>query len=274
MTALQATATLQSAPLVDTHAHLFVPGLPLVDGATSRPTYGCTDTDYLAALDAAGIRYGVIAAPSFLGTHIDYTLECLRRQPRLRGTAIVDADVPLQRLKELDRQGIVGIRYTLRNYPDVPDFRAPEYKRLLAAIADLGWHVHILAESDRLAAMVPVLAESGARLLIDHFGVPSGPQCPGQQAILRALQTGRTWVRLSAPYRLSAGVSAAELARLFLREAGPDRLLWGSDWPWVGHEGHYSLAAAIRDFHDWIPDPRDRARIDANAVAMYRFNER
>jgi predicted TIM-barrel fold metal-dependent hydrolase len=264
----------QAAPLVDTHAHIFVPGLPLVDGATNRPGYSCTDTDYLAALDAAGIRYGVIAAPSFLGTHIDYTLECLRRQPRLRATAIVDADVPLQRLKELDRQGIVGIRYTLRNYRDVPDFRALEYRRLLAAVAELDWHVHILAESDRLATMVPLLAESGAKLLIDHFGVPSGPECPGQRAILGALETGRTWIRLSAPYRLSDGVLANELAQLFLREAGPDRLLWGSDWPWVAHEGQYSIAAAIRDFHEWIPDPQARARIDANALAFYRFKER
>lgn len=264
----------QSAPLVDTHAHIFVPGLPLVAGATSRPGYARTDADYLAALDAVGIRYGVIAAPSFLGTHIDYTLECLRRQPRLRATAIVDPQVPLQRLKDLDREGIVGIRYTLRNYPDVPDFRAPEYRRLLTAIAELDWHVHILAESDRLATMVPLLAESGVKLLIDHFGVPSGPTCPGQQAVLRALQTGRTWLRLSAPYRLAPGVSAVELAQTYLREAGPDRLLWGSDWPWVGHEEAYSLPEAIRHLHEWIPDPGDRARIDANAMALYRFNKR
>ncbi len=265
---------LESAPLVDTHAHIFVPDLPLVANATNRPAYACTDKDYLSALDSVGIRYGVIAAPSFLGTYIDYTLECLRRQPRLRATAIVDPNVSLQRLRELDRQGVVGIRYTLRNYADVPDFTAPEYQRLLAHIVELDWHVHILAESERLAAMVPVLAESGVKLLIDHFGVPTGPDCPGRQAILSAVQTGRTWVRLSAPYRLSAKVSAPELVQLYMREAGPDRLLWGSDWPWVGHESGYSLRTAIEDFHQWVPDPKDRARIDANALAIYKFNER
>ncbi len=218
----------------------------------------------------------MIAAPSFLGTHIDYTLEALRRQPRLRATAIVDPDVTMHRLRELDRQGIVGIRYTLRNYPDssVPDFGAPEYQRLLAAMVELDWHVHILAEADRLAAMVPVLAKSGVKLLIDHFGVPSGPACPGQQAVLRAVQEGRTWIRLSAPYRLTPGTSAKELAQKYLREAGPDRLLWGSDWPWVAHENSYSFPQAIRDLQQWIPDPADRARIDANALAIYRFETR
>jgi predicted TIM-barrel fold metal-dependent hydrolase len=242
-----------------------------VVNATHRPAYSASDTDYLAELDAAGIRYGVIAAPSFLGTHIDYTLECLRRQPRLRGTAIVDADVPLQTLKALDRQGIVGVRYSLRNYADVPDFRSPAYRQLLAKVADLDWHVHVLAESERLAAIVPALADSGVKLLIDHFGVPSGPDCPGQRAILRTLASGRTWLRLSAPYRLSTRVSAASLAQMYLREAGPERLLWGSDWPWVGHEGRHSMAAMIAALHEWIPEAAIRARIDANALSMYRF---
>lgn len=261
-------------PLVDTHAHIFVPGLPVVGNATNRPAYSSSDADYIAGLDAAGIAFGVIAAPSFLGTHLDYTLESLARQPRLRATAIVDADVSPQRLKTLDRQGVVGVRYSLRNYPAVPDFETASYQRLLATIADLDWHVHLLAESARLAVLVPVLVRSGVKLLIDHFGVPEGQPCAGQDAILRALQTGRTWVRLSAPYRLQAGVGAADLARLYLREAGPERLLWGSDWPWVAHEGQYSFAQAISDFQAWIPNPEHRARIDANARIMYRFQER
>ena len=149
-------AAMRRAPAVDTHAHIFLQGLPLVPGATNRPQYSCTDTDYLETLDAAGVAYGVIAAPSFLGTHNDYTLECLRRQPRLRGTAIVSPDVSRQTLEAMDRDGMVGIRYSLRRYPEVPDFTAPGYRRLLREVADLGWHVHILAESERLAVMVPV----------------------------------------------------------------------------------------------------------------------
>ena len=265
-------AAVRRAPAVDTHAHIFLQGLPLVPGATNRPQYSCTDTDYLETLDAAGVAYGVIAAPSFLGTHNDYTLECLRRQPRLRGTAIVSPDVSRQTLEAMDRDGMVGIRYSLRRYPDVPDFTAPSYRRLLREVADLGWHVHILAESERLAVMVPALADSGVKLVIDHFGLPQGPDCRGLQAILRALQGGRTWVKLSAPYRLGAATSES-LAALYLREAGPERLLWASDWPWVGHEGQFNYADTIRWFEECIPDPAVRAQIDANAMALYRFED-
>lgn len=259
------------APLVDTHAHISIPGLPLVDGATSRPSYACTDTDYLALLDSLGIRYGVIAAPSFLGTHMDYTLECLRRQPRLRATAIVDPDTPREALQALDAQGVVGVRWSLRNYADVPDFGSPRYRRLLALVADLGWHVHLLAESERLERIVPALAASGVNLLIDHFGVPAAPDCAGTRAILRAVQEGRTWVRLSAPYRLGRNIDATELARTYLREAGPQRLLWGTDWPWVNHEGRVQAQDTVRWLLEWIPDAADRRRMDTSALALYRF---
>jgi len=259
------------APLVDTHAHIFVPDLPLVDDATNRPPYSASDKDYIAALDGAGVRYGVIAAPSFLGSYMDYTLDCMRRESRLRATAIVAPDVSMDRLKELDRGGVVGIRYSLRRYRNVPDFSAPEYRGLLSKVADLGWHVHVLAEPDRMAVMVPALAASGVNVLVDHFGVPSGPQCPGLKAVLQAVQGGRTWVRMSAPYRLEPAMPASELAPLFLREAGADRLLWGSDWPWVAHEGQCTYADLIRDYQGWVPDAKDRARIDQNALSLYRF---
>ena len=53
---------------------------------------------------------------------------------------------------------------------------------------------------DRLAADFPT------GIVVDHMGRPDprlGVGAPGFQALVRALQGGRTWSKLSAPYRTS-----------------------------------------------------------------------
>jgi predicted TIM-barrel fold metal-dependent hydrolase len=223
-------------PLVDTHAHIYLTNQPLVDDASHRPERAFTTDDYLRVLDDHGVLFGAVAAPSFLGSYNDYTLDALCRHRRLRGTAIVEPDIDLHSLKAMDAAGIVGIRFSLRGYAGLPDLSTPAYQRLLRRVADLGSHVHIYAEGERVAALAPVLLDAGVNLVIDHFGNPDsalGEASPGFQAALKGIETGRCWVKISAPYR-SIGCDHAALAATLLREAGAERLLFGSDWPLSG----------------------------------------
>jgi predicted TIM-barrel fold metal-dependent hydrolase len=262
------------APLVDTHAHIFLRELPLVGGATHRPEKSVTTEDYLATLDAHGVIFGVIAAPSFLGSYNDYMLDELPAHPRLRGTAIVEPGIGRYELREMAAEGVVGIRFSLRRYPTLPDLETPEYQRLLRRVADLGWHVHVYAEDHRMAVLTPILARSGVKLVIDHFGAPDfarGVDAPGWQATLRAIQGGRTWVKLSGGYRLEKGWDAGLLAQKLLAEAGPERLLWGSDWPHTGHEDSVTYRSTIDAFEAWVPDRATRERIGQTALQLYGF---
>ena len=260
------------SPIIDTHAHIFLSELPLADNATFRPTRSFTGQDYLGVLDGAGVSFGVLTAPSFLGDYNDYTLDVLRRNRRLRGTAIVDPATDPYTLRAMAGDGIVGIRYSLRRYPDTPDFTSSAYQRLLRRVRDLDWYVHLMAESEKLAALVPILAASGVKLVIDHFGVPEQgiDKDPGLRAVLRAVQDGRTWVKLSGPYR-AAGPDKKVLARKFLAEAGPARLLWGSDWPWTGHEGQFTYRDTISWFEDWISEQWIREEIGRAGLALHGF---
>ena len=77
-----------------------------------------------------------------------------------------------------------------------------------------------------------------ARLVVDHNGKflePVAPSHPGFQALLRLVETGRCWVKVSAPYETSrqgpplygdVGVLAKALIR-----AAPERMVWASNWP-------------------------------------------
>ncbi len=260
-------------PLVDTHAHIYRTDVPLVDGATHRPQRAFTTDDYLRTLDDHGVLFGVIAAASFMGSYNDYSLQALRQHHRLRATAIVEPDTDLYSLRAMDADGIVGIRFSLRNYAGLPDLAASAYQRLLRRVADLDWHVHLYAEGERIAALVPALLDSGVKIVVDHFGNPNptlGENSPGFQAALRVLQSGRGWVKISGAYR-SPGCDHRALAARLLAEAGPERLLFGSDWPFVGHETTMTFRQTIDWFESFIPDPDTRARIGRTAASLYHF---
>ena len=110
-------------------------------------------------------------------------------------------------------------------------------------------------------------------IVIDHYGNPTadrGENAPGFQAALRAIGSGRGWVKLSAPYR-SVGVDHRALAARLLAEGGPERLLFGSDWPFVGHEGKVTYRQMVESFERVIPDAATRARIGRTAARLYGF---
>lgn len=48
------------------------------------------------------------------------------------------------------------------------------------------------------------------------------------------------------------------MTALLLREAGAQRLLWGTDWPWVSNESAVDYARCLGWLGEWLPDPGPR----------------
>lgn len=143
-------------------------------------------------------------------------------------------------------------------------------------MADLGWHVEVQCEGERLASLLAVLRDLPVPLVIDHFGLPDPGRptlCAGATAILRKAQTHPVYIKLSAPYRLR-GDDAAGYGSLYLAELGPGRLLWGSDWPWTNHEHGRSYAHCLSRLRDWVTTADGQWMILAHAPRhLYGFGE-
>jgi predicted TIM-barrel fold metal-dependent hydrolase len=133
--------------------------------------------------------------------------------------------------------------------------------------------VHINQTADKLAEPIAVLQATGVKLVIDHFGHPQqgGAACAGFQAMMRAVDNGQTWVKLSAGYRLESSQVAQDCARALLANLGPERLLWGSDWPHPGFEQTMHYAGAIASFKQWIPDASLRRIIGGETALKLYF---
>jgi len=251
------------APLVDCHAHVWKTGMPFVPNPRHRPEYEFTAEQYLAELDAHGVRFAVLAGASIFGTYNDYTIETVRANKRLRGTVLLDPTTDLPTMKGMQEAGINGVRLPWISLATIPNIDSEEYRGLLQRIADLNWHIHLHVGTTRLPGILPHLEAAGVRIVVDHFGFPDpkrGVSCPAFQAVLRAIDTGRTWVKLSGGYRVGRE-NAKVYARELLKTAGPERLVWGSDAPFAGYEATETYQQTLDDFLDWVPDAAARHQI-------------
>lgn len=84
--------------------------------------------------------------------------------------------------------------------------------------------------------------------MIDHLGflpgpwaedppqTPSAEEChklPHVEAVLALLSRKNTYIKLSAPYRLTDKYEALEGLVKAVAKAAPERIVWASDWPFV-----------------------------------------
>lgn len=261
------------APIVDSHAHVYTTDMPLSATAWHKPPADATIAQYVETLDAHGVQYAVLAAASLFDDYNEYQIAAARKHKRLRTTAIVKPTIDPYVMRMMKDDGVVGIRLQWRNVKNPPDITTAEYRKFLRRVRDLDWHVHINQTATMLAAPIAALQAEGVKLVIDHFGHPQqgGVDCEGFQAVLRAVDNGRTWVKLSAGYRLESQAVARDCAQALLAHAGPERLLWGSDWPFAAYEESVRYEDTIANFREWVPDANARRIIGGETALRLYF---
>jgi predicted TIM-barrel fold metal-dependent hydrolase len=96
-------------------------------------------------------------------------------------------------------------------------------------------------------------------------------------AVLKMLDSGRVWLKLSGPMRCTDEPppypSLTPLARVFVKHA-PDRMVWGSDWPHVNLDGMVmpNDGDLLDLLAEWVPEAAVRNRIlTQNPKALYGF---
>jgi D-galactarolactone isomerase len=115
--------------------------------------------------------------------------------------------------------------------------------------------------------------------VIDHMGripVEGGTERAAFKSLLRLLDTGRCWVKLSAPYHVSragrpAYADCASRGRALIR-AAPERMLWGSNWPHPSVREKPDDAELLDILADWTDDETALHRILVdNPAALFGF---
>ncbi len=261
---------------VDTHAHVFEPGLPLASVRRYAPTYKASKEDFIAHFESHELALGVLIQPSFLGTDNSYMIKAIDgSQGRLFGVAVVDAEtITREELEELSKHRIIGIRLNLYGV-ELPDLHTEAWQRLLAFVKEVGWHVELHYDASKLIPFIDTLLEAGVKIVVDHFGKPSVDNPLEDEGFKYLLQQGHTkqiWVKVSACYRLGGLEKGFELAKTMigplLDAYGADRLLWGSDWPHTQFEEKITYDRMWEVFEELVPEEHQRTILATSFAAL------
>ena len=175
---------------------------------------------------------------------------------------------------------LVGIRHQVHDEADAGWLSRPDVRRGLATVAAHGLAYDLLVRPRELpAALEAVRANPGLRFVIDHVGKPeiaSGGFEPWAGR-MRGFgdERAHVWCKLSGMVTEAAHDAwRPEHLRPYIRHAlavfGPDRCLFGSDWPVCTLAASYGeVLAALRRNLDGL-DAGEEARVLAgNAIALY-----
>ncbi|SFL75123.1 amidohydrolase family protein [Pelosinus propionicus] len=222
----------------DCHMHIYDGRFPPSPHWDKRPPEANADA-YRLLQKRIGTTRTVVVTPSTYGIDNRCTLDAIEQiGSTARGVAVVDIDVSDDELKRLDSLGICGIRVNFVSPQSWGLTTAEMLETLAKRVSNFDWHVQILMLGDQIVAMERVLQQLPVPIVIDHLAripEPAGVDHPAFKAILRLLDKGQTWVKLSGAYMDTKVGSpgyddVTKVAQGFVR-AAPERMVWGSDWP-------------------------------------------
>jgi D-galactarolactone isomerase len=272
------------AHAADCHIHIFDPQQfpPPAEGLGARTFANDTAQDYRLFQKRIGTSRVVIVTPRAYVTDNRCTVDAAAQfGPNGRGVAVLRPTVTDAELKELDKGGIRGIRFTIGSKGAVVsiDMLEPLAKR----VADLGWHVQLYMRAEQIVENADLLRRLPTPIVFDHLGslgdphtAPPGLENPGYGVIRGLIDKGRTWVKLSGP-GLNSKVGpptyadAVAIAQAYVK-AAPERLVWGSNWPHPGQTPPPDDAVLFDLLAEYAPDQAVRNRIlVTNPEALYGF---
>ncbi len=278
----------------DCHTHVFGPiaQYPMAPDRQYTPGLALLD-DLLRMHDQLGIQRVVIVHPSPYGSDNTCTLDALRALgQRGRGVAVIDAQTSDALLQTLHDAGVRGVRINLETDGIVdPDFAARQVTWAHERVKDMGWHLQLYTNLPVFASLERALDQVSVPVVLDHFARAVAAQGIGQPHfahLLKRVREGQTWVKLSAPHRISTmpdGPDTRVIAQALIA-ANPNRMLWGSDWPHPGAApGQPRQRDVIEAFNpiddgralnrllEWVQDPLVQKKILVdNPANLYGFD--
>jgi len=278
---MAATAQANDMPAgaCDCHIHIYdYTRFELAPTALSRPPQALW-SDYRREQQALGLTRAVVVQPTGYGFDNRCTLDALTQADgNARGIVAIAPDVTEAELTQMDAAGVRGVRFMMiANGGGV--MRWDMLETVAAKIAPLNWNINLQIDGRDFEQYEDVLKSLPCRVVIDHNGkflTPVKPDHPGMKSLLRLLDTGRCWVKLSAPYETSQTGApdyddVSVLAKTFV-DGYPERCLWASNWPHPGRNPQPSNRALLDLFPVWASSAEVRKRILVdNPAALYGF---
>lgn len=269
----------------DTHTHVFGPldQFPVPSPSSYAPPIAPPKI-HQEMLDKVGLGRAIVIQPAPYGTDNSALVNALKARPATtRGVAVLSSQAQEGEFDALHEAGVRGLRFSEMRDPRSGgrykgSIGVDEYPELARQMRPRGWIPHVWAKCADLAEFLPAVLQEGLPFVVDHLAAidtERGVDDPAFQAVLRLVGEGSIWVKLSL-CRNSAVAPTYEDEKPFhdaLVRANPERLLWGSDWPFVRmYEKSPDVGGLLDVFDDWIGSDALRQQILVdNPAKLYGF---
>jgi L-fuconolactonase len=226
----------------------------------AAPTVAETEFLLAAAAASAGIVRGVVGWVDLAAPDAIPTLERLRRDPTLR-----------------------GVRPMLQDLADRDWIARPEVRRTLSSLPTLGLRFDALVTPRELPALLRTLdREPEVAVVVDHGAKPpiaAGRREPWASLIAAVAVHPHVHCKLSGLATEAGSDWSADTLQPWVDHLiecfGPERLLWGSDWPVVDLAGGYGRWFEATEALLAPLTAEDRVAIlGGNAARFYGFESR
>ncbi|MEU4114862.1 amidohydrolase family protein [Kitasatospora sp. NPDC028055] len=255
------------ARIIDAHHHVWdltVRPQPWITGEDLAPLARSFTADDLAAeARAAGVAGTVVVQTVCVPEETPELLALAAGSGLVAGVVgwtdltapdVADALAALRALPGGDR--LVGIRHQVQEEPDPRWLLRPDVRRGLLAVAAAGLAYDLVLRPHQLpAAVLAAAGLTGLTFVLDHLGKPpiaTGAVAPWAADLRRLAALPNTVCKLSGLVTEAApGRWRTEDLRPYADTAldafGPQRLLFGSDWPVCTLEAGYPEVVRIAD---------------------------
>ena len=260
----------------DTHVHFYDGRHPVAPGAFLRPPDATVD-DYRMIAVELGLDRLVVVQPTTYGLDNTCQLDAMAAfDDAARGVMVVDDNTDDSELARLTDLGVRGARFHMLPGGAVPWEMLDVVAR---RIAPFGWHIQLQLNGRDLYERGDQLLRLPVDLAVDHVGrfmPPVDIDHPSFETLLDVVESGRGWVKLSAPYESSVIGPPGYDDLLPLVDAlvarAPDRVLWATNWPHPGQTDPPGAADLARLADRWFPDAGilHRVLVD-NPAELYDF---
>ncbi len=225
----------------DTHFHILGPQTTFPYAATRK--YSPPDATLDACLKlhkALGIEKGWVVHANTHGFDNRVDLDAARRSNgRYLAVVRLDKSATPQGCEQLHAAGARGVRFAF-NPQHGGTLNLEAFNHVLACIKPLRWFVELHFEGAAIPDLEDWLKSIPATIVIDHFGrveTRHGVDQKPFQILCELMRRDNVWVKFSGADRITrAGAPYDDVVPFAhrLAEIGPDRIVWGSDWPHTG----------------------------------------
>ena len=271
--------------IIDTHLHVWSDDFqqyPFAEGREGRQ--GAPVELLNETMAAAGVDKAVIVQPIHYLYDNRYVAECLRRfLGRFAAIGLVDRRAPdapdqLQRLVEED--GFSGLRIHTSRPDDPAEWAAPDQDRTWRRAQVLGSTFIVHGPAVLLPALEPIIGRfPDVKVALDHIGgapTDEDPPYPVLGNVLKLARCPNVYVKFSPQAHKSARAYPHDdtfptFQRIY-DAFGPQRLMWGTNFPGVlKGVGYLPALEMFRSHMRFLSDEDKEWLFFRTAETLWRF---